>query len=160
MAKACRVVHETRLIGQSIMLVGKHDATSNTVTVANFEYIHRFADRDMMMRFHVGLGIGHAYAHGLASHHFETHSSTEGPPGGDDEELDLCVENTLGTSGIEDSIGDKPNDEGSLGREGDETNDIEDQDGLDDEETLYRIDELSDNEVNDEELLAMHEMYG
>ncbi|KIM59250.1 hypothetical protein SCLCIDRAFT_27507 [Scleroderma citrinum Foug A] len=30
----------------------------------HFYYVNRFVDRDMVMRYHWGLGVGHAYAHG------------------------------------------------------------------------------------------------
>ncbi|KIK25266.1 hypothetical protein PISMIDRAFT_43715, partial [Pisolithus microcarpus 441] len=29
----------------------------------NYYYINRFADRDMLLRYHWGLGVGHMYSH-------------------------------------------------------------------------------------------------
>ena len=37
----------------------------------------RFADRDMIMRYHWGIGIGHTYSHGIC---LSTHPSTESIP--------------------------------------------------------------------------------
>ncbi|KJA21682.1 hypothetical protein HYPSUDRAFT_111821, partial [Hypholoma sublateritium FD-334 SS-4] len=39
-----------------------------------YYYVNRFADRDMMMRYHWGLGIGHTYSHGreVSSHQDST----------------------------------------------------------------------------------------
>jgi hypothetical protein len=34
------------------------------LTLSSLLMEFRFVDRDMMMRYHIGLGVGHAYAHG------------------------------------------------------------------------------------------------
>jgi hypothetical protein len=113
----------------------------------------RFVDRDMVMRYHFGLAVGHEYTHGLASRGLDPvcenpeeedihdpDSEVMGPkttPA--DQEKDesdsqgsSCVDNT-------DYELDDWDNEGDEGEEGD--NDF-------------------DGESDDEELAAMHEMYG
>lgn len=100
----------------------------------------RFVDHDMMMHFHPGLGVGHVYAHGITPNQFGLHSAVdlEGSNSIDNEQLGSNIEETLGASGVEDPI------------------------GLDDEISDRAINDGDTNicETDDEEFLAMDEMYG
>ncbi|KJA18172.1 hypothetical protein HYPSUDRAFT_205550 [Hypholoma sublateritium FD-334 SS-4] len=54
-------------------------------------YVNRFADRDMVMRFHWGLGIGHTYSHGKARSHDGSTTPTSPSPssdGGQDSDIE------------------------------------------------------------------------
>jgi len=112
----------------------------------------------MIMRFHVGLGVGHTYAHGLAAHGVDPHSDAEGPHRVDDEEVELQVdEDTFDASRIEDP-GDGVDDDEVLEREDEE--DTFGAKGTGDPDGLSNEEDSDTNEVDDEELLAMDEMYG
>ncbi|KAG6904490.1 hypothetical protein DXG01_009497 [Tephrocybe rancida] len=41
-----------------------------------FYYVNRFVDRDMLMRYHWGLGVGHVYSHNLSSPESEQDASS------------------------------------------------------------------------------------
>lgn len=99
----------------------------------------------MMMRYHPGFGVGHTYAHDQASGG-TSHSPREGS---DDEEIDLQKEDHIC----------RPDDNaGAKEHEGEGANEDEDEDAEVDSEDEEGG--SSDNESDDEEFLAMDEMYG
>lgn len=52
------------MTGGSIMLLGMSYADHN-ISTCN-DRCHRFSDRDLLMRFHWGQGIGHSHAHQIS----------------------------------------------------------------------------------------------
>lgn len=62
-ARECLSVQMTSKTGRHIMSIGGYYPGQNYVlTIGN-----RFVDRDMLMRYHWGLGVGHIHSHGLVS---------------------------------------------------------------------------------------------
>jgi hypothetical protein len=146
------------------------------VTVLSFiiQISSRFVDRDMVMRYHWSLGIGHTYSHG---------NTSEPPPvveEGAEESMDcegaeqnvlqtgnLVVEQgaeklvdcdgaeqndplTRALSGPEAELHEPDSDDPEYGLEDRENEDL----GSDDDWQDY------DDGFNDDEFLSMHEMYG
>ncbi len=115
------------------------------------EQFDRFVDRDMMVRYHCGLGIGHTYSH---SHHQpsdqEPRSSTAGRSEGQDP--DSNSEIILNDINMEIVL---PSDDEAQS-ESDSSGD--DYDGWEDGEAEASEDPSDDD--GDDELLAMDEMYG
>lgn len=110
-------------------------------------YKYRFVDRDMVMRYHWGLAVGHTYAHRRTS--FEP--NTEGNTHQQDEEYDLCgdeLPHVQNHSADEESgcppESDTDDDDGPIGIPSG-SDDLEYEDGSID---------------SDGEFLAMDEMYG
>lgn len=58
----CLAVQVTQMIGYTITSTGESESDSPK-SLAFTKYVASFADRDMVMRYHFGLGIGHAYSH-------------------------------------------------------------------------------------------------
>jgi hypothetical protein len=102
--------------------------------------MRRFADRDMMMRFYLGLGVGHLYAHSQAT--APDHSAAkENREVADDEEPDM---------------NDQPITPGSReGEDADETSAEESLDSIDDGSSI----DGEDSEIDDGDLLAIDEIY-
>jgi hypothetical protein len=94
----------------------------------------------MMMRFHTELGVGHMYTFGQAA-------ADEGPEG---------VDEQLDDQDIVSESGEDEHDQGGplqFNSDGDESSEAGSVDGTDDEDS-------DPNDMDDEERLAMDEMYG
>jgi hypothetical protein len=123
-------------------------------------FILRFADRDMVMRYHWGLGIGHVYSHSQAPNRdASTMASAESNsryPSDNSElepEANNTVENILDPTvmvTLQEDGNDSDVDNPELGFE-----------DLDDDLGDAEVSEgEADDEIDDELLLAMDEMYG
>lgn len=51
------------MIGNTILSIGKLNSDSRGSSIGHNIDVGSFADRDMVMRYHYGLGIGHTYSH-------------------------------------------------------------------------------------------------
>lgn len=104
----------TRMIGVNIMLIGKSGASFQKHRAHYF----RFVDRDMLMRFHFGLGVGHvsshyrptqsvpkAAAHAALTHDFEDLGQTDEVEDQEDSEDDGEDDSTQGESDVEQWFG-------------------------------------------------------
>lgn len=47
--------------------------------IISYLFFHRFVDRDMVMRYHWGLGVGHIYSHDTTTHPLATVPLTSSP---------------------------------------------------------------------------------
>lgn len=108
---------------------------------------NRFVDRDMLMRYHWGLGVGHVYSHGQSAFATATTTSTE------DVNQDRATEMHSTDEAIpevhgEDHDGPSDDENPELG-----FNDLED-DWIDESEG-----ESGSEEEEEELILAMHDMY-
>jgi hypothetical protein len=105
------------------------------MTITSFYLVFRFVDRDMMMRFNIGLAVGHTYAHGQASFGIGERATngTCGPRMDDIDELDSSLPAHVVATGSD-----------------------SDNSSIDDDLDA----DLTDNDENDETFLAMTEMYG
>ena len=143
MAKGYLSVQEIHQTGQNTTLVGK--CPLMLVIGSSSSLIRRFADRDMMMRFHVGLGVGHVYVHNQTGH-----SATGEDREVVDKRLDIGDQQALsepeeGEAEAEEPVeSDMDEYEDSSASEVDETDD----------------DDSNTGDMGDEERLAMDDMYG
>jgi hypothetical protein len=111
----------------------------------------RFADRDMLMRYHWGVGIGHTHAHSNApaTHKHQVNLRT----------IDKAVEQIptenetryLGGNGMSDS------DESELGMEDRDNLHLDDSSDSEEEDAAIYSD--IDSHVDDEEFLELHDTY-
>jgi hypothetical protein len=125
---------EIQVTGGLIMSCGAFHicATPNVI----IHLIARFVDRDMVMRYHWGLGVGHTYAY----------QKTTLPPTPDEDQHEELHS---------DASEDLPNDnEENTGSDNDEDEDLSENMSDDDEN------DQSQSEHSDGELAAMDEMYG
>jgi hypothetical protein len=101
----------------------------------------RFVDRDMLMRYHWGLGVGHIYSHGQRA----------------DAPSEFTDRQTISTAGDEDSVNEEPpNDDNASDAENPEL-------GFDNrEDDWIDIEEGSEDELEEEDeiIVAMDDMYG
>jgi hypothetical protein len=123
----------------------------------------RFVDRDMLMRYHYGLGVGHTYSHSSSRRYGQcttaepqdTNAQNSDPELPEHEDHDMAGEITTnippGSGEIE--IG-EPDSE----PEGDESEHGESSD--DDSSSSDGQHEETEEHISDEQLLAMDEMYG
>ena len=57
-----------QMTGDSIVLTGELNMNQRNLNLSNLVIpFSSFVDRDMLMRYHWGLGVGHTYAHGTTS---------------------------------------------------------------------------------------------
>lgn len=126
----------TRMIGVDTTSIGELGAPSHTHWAHHF----RFVDRDMVMRFHFGLGVGHVYSHhrptqpelqpeGSVTHATLTH---------DDEDL-------VETDEVENQEDSEDDDEDSSTRGG---SDVEQWFSSSNESLLDQFNEMYDSEVS------------
>lgn len=117
---------------------------------------HRFVDRDMIMRYLPGLGVGHTYAHKITSHSSNAEYIREGSPiqddGGEPGEEGNTTHNLIARD--EDMGGDEPEVDKDQGPEEDwvdEGNgDHEERDGGEDEG--YEESEDGDDYIDNESI--------
>ena len=93
------------MIGMDITLIGANFSSPYQVCLF-WNYHHSFADRDMAMRYHWGLGIGHAYSHGKEDH--SQQSTTSPSTSGEKNPSDILTSaqenpSDISTSGEENS---------------------------------------------------------
>jgi len=105
-------------------------------------HTNRFVDRDMLMRYHIGLGVGHTYAQFQSSDQPTTYGQS-----GEEEDSGTVFDGM--------KISDRSSDESSAS---DGTTD-EDGDEDWDEDVDGDKDEDDHSEGSDEELAALDEMY-
>jgi hypothetical protein len=114
-----------------------------------FNYTLRFVDRDMLMRYHWGLGIGHVYSHGQRA-------DAPAPPA--TQAVDDAFDNTADTSYAAHEVILEGQDNDSNAENGELGFDNWEDDWVDEE---YSEDELSQvDDEGDELILAMDSMYG
>jgi hypothetical protein len=123
----------------------------------------RFVDRDMIMRYHWGLAIGHTYMHGDSQ--VDPSSSTEGASHMDEDEdmdadgLAMIAENEEG--GESAAVLENDEDDGSAAMpENEEGTDDECGRNCCDEEDGSDLGDEEERSQDDEELLSLDEMYG
>ena len=115
----------------------------------------RFVDRDMVVRYHWGLGIGHVYSHGQGTANITT-TSVQAP--------DVTTDNSVGINALEDGNDfdvDNPEDGNDFDVDNPELGLEDREDDLgeeDDREDEPQID--CDDDEDDEQLVAMDDMYG
>lgn len=98
----------------------------------------RFVDRDMLMRYHVGLGVGHVYSHcSSGSDHSSTNNSQQ--------------RNIFDNEHLEEN--DRPSGIG-------EDFQLEQEESSTDDDMDNSQDSQEEDAIDDDELYAMEEMYG
>ncbi|RDB21901.1 hypothetical protein Hypma_011139 [Hypsizygus marmoreus] len=122
-------------------------------------FVNRFVDRDMLMRYHWGMGIGHTYCHLKDAGLSQENSGLNSSPQGHEEERteEEAVEEATGNvpEGYHSHVHDSDSDSSDGGELGLRDREIEDL-GSDSGEPLDGEDDLSD----DETFIEMHDMYG
>jgi hypothetical protein len=105
------------MIGRYIMLIG--ELTCSSLRHWLMQYT-RFVDRDMLVRYHWGLGVGHSYAHGTVKLS-RPQDATEQDRISDDEFEDnsyvVSNDEGEGDESASDDEGDESNSEESSGME-------------------------------------------
>lgn len=64
------------MIGKPIMSIGESITLPHKNPALTF--VNRFVDRDMLMRYHWGLGVGHVHSHGLVGVPTTVEDETDG----------------------------------------------------------------------------------
>ncbi|KJA15800.1 hypothetical protein HYPSUDRAFT_148660 [Hypholoma sublateritium FD-334 SS-4] len=125
-------------------------------------YVNRFADRDMTMRYHWGLGVGHTYSHGrdVRSQQYSAPAEGEDPKVAKDPEVsqeeaseaDQHSAQVPAASGV-----DEPDDVSEPDEPQVEEPDIDRHGAVGDSDSA--TDDESNGSEDEEELLALHDMY-
>ena len=66
------------MTGRNIVLTGEFKPGQHHLNKSDSIMVSSFVDRDMLMRYHWGLGIGHQYAHTTASIEISSQSHSNG----------------------------------------------------------------------------------